>query len=51
MSKCDTCMHRWQFATDDVAFCNCCDDGEFYYPMSEEDAKEYFDWVREQEGE
>lgn len=27
---CSTCIHFIQETADDVACCNCCDDGEFY---------------------
>ena len=38
MSKwnCSTCSHVGQETTDDVACCNCCDDGEFYDEVEEE---------------
>lgn len=28
--NCSTCIHFIEETTDDVACCNCCDDGEFY---------------------
>ena len=28
--NCLKCCHYWQETTDDVASCNCCEDGEFY---------------------
>ena len=28
--NCLKCIHFWQDTTDDVASCNCCDNGEFY---------------------
>lgn len=33
--NCLKCSHFWQFTTDDVASCNCCDAGEFYTPQKE----------------
>jgi hypothetical protein len=38
MSKwnCSKCSHVGQETTDDVASCNCCDDGEFFDPVEEE---------------
>ena len=38
MSKrnCSLCSHVGQETTDDVACCNCCDDGEFFDPVEEE---------------
>ena len=38
MSKwnCSNCSHVGQETTDDVASCNCCDDGEFFDPVEEE---------------
>ena len=38
MSKwnCSNCSHVGQYTTDDVACCNCCDDGEFFDPVEEE---------------
>lgn len=27
---CDECIHSTQETTDDVACCNCCEDGEFF---------------------
>ncbi len=38
MSKwnCSTCSHVGQETTDDVACCNCCDDGEFYDEVEED---------------
>lgn len=38
MSKwnCSNCSHVGQETTDDVASCNCCDNGEFYDPVEEE---------------
>ena len=38
MSKwnCSKCSHVRQETTDDVASCNCCDDGEFFDPVEEE---------------
>ena len=38
MSKwnCSNCSHVGQYTTDDVASCNCCDDGEFFDPVEEE---------------
>ena len=38
MSKwnCSNCSHVGQETTDDVACCNCCDDGEFFDPVEEE---------------
>ena len=37
MSKwnCSKCSHVGQETTDDVASCNCCDDGEFFDPVEE----------------
>lgn len=32
---CDTCSHSNQFTTDDVACCNCCDNGGYYTPDKE----------------
>ena len=39
MSKrnCSLCSHVGQETTDDVACCNCCDDGEFYDPIDAEE--------------
>ena len=39
MSKwnCSTCSHVGAETTNDVACCNCCDDGEFYDPIEEEE--------------
>ena len=38
MSKwnCSNCSHVGQETTDDVASCNCCDDGEFFDPVEED---------------
>jgi hypothetical protein len=38
MSKwnCSLCSHVGQETTDDVASCNCCDDGEFFDPVEED---------------
>ena len=38
MSKwnCSKCSHVGQETTNDVASCNCCDDGEFFDPVEEE---------------
>jgi len=38
MSKynCMICSHVGQETKDDVASCNCCDDGEFFDPVEEE---------------
>ncbi len=38
MSKwnCSLCSHVGQETTDDVACCNCCDNGEFFDPVEEE---------------
>ena len=33
---CSKCSHVGQETTDDVAFCNCCDDGEFYDEVEED---------------
>ena len=30
--KCEMCMHFGQETTDDVAFCNCCEKGEYFMP-------------------
>ena len=38
--NCLKCCHYWQETTDDVASCNCCEDGEFY---EEEDRYTYED--------
>jgi hypothetical protein len=35
-NKCMRCTHVGQETTDDVACCNCCDDGEFFDPVEEE---------------
>lgn len=35
--NCSKCSHVGQETTDDVACCNCCDDGEFYDEVEEED--------------
>lgn len=29
-SKCEECIHSTQETTDDVACCNCCEDGSFF---------------------
>lgn len=34
--NCSTCSHVGQETTNDVACCNCCDDGEFYDEAEEE---------------
>ena len=34
--NCSKCSHVGQETTDDVASCNCCDDGEFFDPVEEE---------------
>lgn len=34
--KCEKCIHFIQETTNDVACCNCCDDGEFFDPINEE---------------
>ena len=34
--NCSKCSHVGQETTDDVACCNCCDDGEFFDPVEEE---------------
>lgn len=33
--QCEKCIHFMQETTDDVACCNCCDDGEFFDPINE----------------
>ena len=33
---CSKCSHVGQETTDDVACCNCCDDGEFYDEVEED---------------
>ena len=35
MSKCHCCSHMWQETADDVACCNCCEDGEFFTPIED----------------
>ena len=35
--NCLKCSHFWQETTDDVACCNCCDNGEFYDEMKKEE--------------
>lgn len=35
-NKCMRCIHVGQETTDDVACCNCCDDGEFFDPVEED---------------
>lgn len=35
--NCSTCSHVGAETTHDVACCNCCDDGEFYDEVVEED--------------
>lgn len=35
--KCNKCRHVTQETTDDVASCNCCDNGEFFDPVEEEE--------------
>ena len=35
--ECSKCSHVGAETTDDVACCNCCDDGEFYDPIDEEE--------------
>ena len=34
--NCSKCSHVGQETTDDVACCNCCDDGEFYDEVEED---------------
>ena len=34
---CSKCSHVGAETTNDVACCNCCDDGEFYDPIEEEE--------------
>ena len=34
---CSKCSHVGQETTDDVACCNCCDNGEFYDEVAEEE--------------
>ena len=36
MSKCRRCSHAGQETTNDVACCNCCEEGEFFDPINEE---------------
>ena len=36
MSRCQRCSHAGQETMDDVACCNCCDNGEFYDEIEEE---------------
>ena len=37
MSKCScsNCSHAGQETTDDVACCNCCEDGDFFTPIED----------------
>ena len=39
MSKCpcEKCANKFQFNTDQVAACNCCDDGEFFTPIEDDE--------------
>jgi hypothetical protein len=34
--KCEECVHSSQETTDDVACCNCCEDGEFFEEYKDE---------------
>ena len=34
---CNYCSHNGQETTDDVACCNCCDNGEFFDEIEEEE--------------
>jgi hypothetical protein len=34
--KCEECVHSSQETTDDVACCNCCEDGEFFEQYKDE---------------
>ncbi len=34
--KCEECTHFFQETTDDVACCNCCEDGEFFEEYKDE---------------
>lgn len=36
MNKCCHCSHAEQATTTDVACCNCCEEGEFFDPINEE---------------
>ena len=40
--NCLKCRHYWQETTDDVASCNCCDDGEFFDPVDEEEVEDRY---------
>ena len=35
--NCSQCQNQFQFTTDAVASCNCCEDGEFFVPIEEEE--------------
>jgi hypothetical protein len=39
--NCSHCWNQFQFTTDAVASCNCCEDGEFFVPMKEEEEYDY----------
>lgn len=34
--KCEKCRHMMQETADDVACCNCCEDGEFFDPIEDD---------------
>lgn len=36
-NRCMRCTHVGQETTDDVACCNCCDDGEFFDDIAEQE--------------
>lgn len=36
-NRCMRCTHMGQETTDDVACCNCCDDGEFFDDIAEQE--------------
>ena len=35
-NKCEECIHSMQETTDDVACCNCCEDGSFFEEYRDE---------------
>lgn len=34
--KCEKCRHMMQETADDVACCNCCEDGSFFDPVEDD---------------